>query len=134
MRGTLRHFGKGALFCAALFAALFATMQAGRLRAQQSPQPPPPGQYLAPNQLDDLTAPIALYPDPLLSQILVASTYPLELVQVSQWLQRNPGLSGAAVTLEERSWDLACCVHPLLDVYREGEKIDVAEVSCGGCG
>ncbi len=107
MRGTLRHFGKGALFCAALFAALFATMQAGRLRAQQSPQPPPPGQYLAPNQLDDLTAPIALYPDPLLSQILVASTYPLELVQVSQWLQRNPGLSGAAVTqaAQQQNWD-----------------------------
>ena len=43
-------------------------------------------------------APVALYPDPLLSQILVASTYPLELVQVSQWLQRNPGLNGPSLT------------------------------------
>lgn len=50
----------------------------------QSPQAPPPGQALAPEQLDGLVAPIALYPDPLLSQILVASTYPLELVQAWQ--------------------------------------------------
>jgi len=63
------------------------------LAAQQPPQLPPPGQALAPGQLDDLVAPIALYPDPLVSQILVASTYPLELVQASQWLQRNPGFT-----------------------------------------
>lgn len=73
------------------------------LPAQEAPPPqlPPPNQTLAPNQLDDLVAPIALYPDPLVSQILVASTYPLELVQAFQWLQRNPGLAGAAVTLVE---------------------------------
>jgi hypothetical protein len=53
---------------------------------------------LSPDQLDDLVAPVALYPDPLISQILVAATYPLELVQVSQWLQRNPGLAGADLT------------------------------------
>src|SRR3954463_10366285 len=41
------------------------------------------------DQLDSLVAPIALYPDPLLSQILVASTYPLEIVQLSQWMQKN---------------------------------------------
>jgi len=39
------------------------------------------------DQLDALVAPIALYPDPLLSQVLVASTYPLEIVQLHQWLQ-----------------------------------------------
>ena len=68
---------------------------------------PPPGQALAPNQLDDLVAPVALYPDPLVSQILVASTYPLELVQASQWLQRNPGLTGAALTqaAQQQNWD-----------------------------
>jgi hypothetical protein len=62
---------------------------------------------LASNQLDDLVAPIALYPDPLLSQILVASTYPLELVQAFQWLGRNPGLAGAALTqaAEQQNWD-----------------------------
>jgi hypothetical protein len=59
------------------------------------------------NQLDDLVAPIALYPDPLISQILVASTYPLEVVEAYQWLQRNPGISGPALTqaAESQNWD-----------------------------
>src|ERR1041384_790748 len=43
-------------------------------------------------QLDSLVAPIALYPDNLLSQTLVASTYPLEIIQLQQWLERNPAL------------------------------------------
>src|SRR5215471_21833707 len=66
-----------------------------------SPQPVPSGEPVAllnANQLDNLVAPIALYPDPLISQVLVASTYPLEIVEAYQWLQRNPGLSGAALT------------------------------------
>src|SRR5215510_14992095 len=45
------------------------------------------------DQLDSLVAPIALYPDNLLSQTLVASTYPLEIIQLQQWLERNPDLS-----------------------------------------
>src|SRR4051812_48756588 len=43
-------------------------------------------------QLDSLVAPIALYPDPLLAQTLVASTYPLELVQLQQWLEKHKNL------------------------------------------
>ena len=86
-RSYLSSFPMRAVFCAALLLALGGAL----LSAQQPPQLPPPGQALAPGQLDDLVAPIALYPDPLVSQILVASTYPLELVQASQWLQRNPG-------------------------------------------
>jgi hypothetical protein len=79
----------------------------GGLLANKLPDLPPPGQTLTPDQLDGLVAPVALYPDPLLSQILVASTYPLELVQVSQWLQRNPGLRGADLTqaAEQQNWD-----------------------------
>jgi hypothetical protein len=81
--------------------------------AQQPPAPaplpalPPPDQTLTPQQLDDLVAPIALYPDPLLGQVLVASTYPLEVVQAYQWLQRNPGLTGPALTqaAEQQNWD-----------------------------
>jgi hypothetical protein len=48
-----------------------------------------------------------LYPDPLLSQILVAATYPLQLVQASQWLQQNGGLSGPALTqaAQQQNWD-----------------------------
>src|SRR5436853_1353641 len=68
---------------------------------------------LSGGQLDGLVAPIALYPDPLISQILVAATYPLEVVEAYQWLQRlqrlqrNPGLSGPALTqaAQEQNWD-----------------------------
>jgi hypothetical protein len=41
------------------------------------------------DQLDSLVAPIALYPDPLLAQVLAASTYPLEIIQLQQWLTKN---------------------------------------------
>jgi hypothetical protein len=77
------------------------------LLAQNAPQAPPPDQTLTPDQLNDLVAPIALYPDPLLSQVLVASTYPLEVVQAYQWLQRNPGVTGAALTeaVQQQNWD-----------------------------
>jgi hypothetical protein len=71
-RFYLTSFPTWAVFCAALLLAPGGEL----LAAQQPPQLPPPGQVLAPNQLDDLVAPIALYPDPLVSQILVASTYP----------------------------------------------------------
>src|SRR3954447_2363983 len=47
---------------------------------------------LPPEQLDSLVAPVALYPDPLLSQTLVASTYPLEIIQLQQWLMQNKSL------------------------------------------
>src|SRR5436305_2847066 len=59
------------------------------------------------DQLDSLVAPIALYPDPLLAQVLAASTYPLELVQLQQWLMRNPGLKNAALTdaVARQPWD-----------------------------
>ena len=51
---------------------------------------PPPGQPIAPQQLDDLVAPIALYPDPLLGQVLAASTYPMEIAEADQWLRDHP--------------------------------------------
>src|ERR1039457_2581224 len=79
----------------------------GLFAQDQPPAPPPPGQELTPDQLNNLVAPIALYPDPLLSQVLVAATYPLELVQASQWLQRNPGLTGPDLTTaaQQQNWD-----------------------------
>ena len=42
-------------------------------------------------------APIALHPDPLLAQVLAASTYPLEIVQLQQWLAKNPALKDKAL-------------------------------------
>src|SRR5881628_2870303 len=59
------------------------------------------------NQLDSLVAPIALYPDPLLAQTLAASTYPLEIIQLQQWLLKNPGLKDKALAdaVAKQSWD-----------------------------
>src|SRR5688500_8016362 len=59
------------------------------------------------DKLDSLVAPVALYPDPLLAQILAASTYPLELMQLQQWLLRNPGLKDKALAdaVAKQPWD-----------------------------
>ncbi len=59
------------------------------------------------DQLDALVAPIALYPDSLLSQALVASTYPLEIIQLQQWLEKNKGLKDKALTdaAMKQDWD-----------------------------
>src|ERR1700751_265477 len=59
-----------------------------------APARPPNGQNvkLSPEQLDSLLAPIALYPDPLLAQVLAASTYPLEIVLLQRWLETNKNL------------------------------------------
>jgi hypothetical protein len=46
------------------------------------------------DQLDSLVAPLALYPDPLLAQVLAASTYPLEIIHLEQWLTKHPDLKG----------------------------------------
>jgi Protein of unknown function (DUF3300) len=58
-------------------------------------------------ELDQILAPIALYPDSLVSQILIASTYPLEVVQADRWAKQNPSLKGDPLTkaLEAQNWD-----------------------------
>lgn len=58
-------------------------------------------------ELDQMLAPVALYPDSLLSQVLMASTYPLEVVQAARWSRANPGLKGqdAVRAVEDREWD-----------------------------
>ncbi len=62
---------------------------------------------LAPQELDSLVAPIALYPDPLLAQTLAASTYPLEVVQLQQWMNNNKNLQGKALAdaVAKQPWD-----------------------------
>lgn len=58
-------------------------------------------------ELAQMLAPIALYPDALLSQVLMASTYPIEVVEADRWVRRNPGLRGDALddALLDRDWD-----------------------------
>ena len=58
-------------------------------------------------QIDQLLAPIALYPDSLLAQVLMASTYPLEIVQAARWVKANPSKTGKALedALQGQTWD-----------------------------
>src|SRR5213592_3775295 len=62
---------------------------------------------LPPEELASLVAPIALYPDPLLAQTLAASTYPLEVIQLQQWMDRNKNLQGNALAdaVAKQQWD-----------------------------
>jgi hypothetical protein len=78
------------------------------LPVQAAPQTTASQDALIPaDQLDSLVAPIALYPDPLLAQTLAASTYPLEIMQLRQWLTRNPNLKGKALAdaVARQPWD-----------------------------
>ena len=79
------------------------------LLASQASQPAADEQAasIPPEQLESLVAPIALYPDPLLSQTLVASTYPLEIIQLQQWLEKNKTLKDKALAdaVQKEPWD-----------------------------
>jgi len=68
---------------------------------------PPDKPAFKPEELEQVLAPIALYPDSLLTQMLMASTYPLEVVQADRWAKQNPTVKDAALTkaLESQSWD-----------------------------
>lgn len=65
------------------------------------------GSVFKPEELEQILAPVALYPDSLLSQVLMASTYPLEVVQAQRWAEANKTLSGDALAteLEKQTWD-----------------------------
>ena len=77
----------------------------------QPPTPSPPAQaqadLLKPEQLEALVAPIALYPDELLANVLAASTYPLEVVQADRWVKGNKNLKGEALkaAVDKQAWD-----------------------------
>src|SRR5688572_8066447 len=60
-----------------------------------------------PEELEQMLAPIALYPDSLLSQVLMASTYPLEIIQADRWAKANKEVKddAAAKALEAQPWD-----------------------------
>jgi hypothetical protein len=77
--------------------------------AQAAPPAAPSPVYKqgSPEHLQQLVAPIALYPDSLVAQILAASTFPEEVVEADRWLQAHPGLQGEALAQEvdQQSWD-----------------------------
>jgi len=85
---------------------------AGTYAVAQPPEPlpeqaPPPATLLSPEQLENLVAPVALYPDSLLGQVLAASTYPLEIVEAQQWGQQHPEVRGPALVdaARQQNWD-----------------------------
>jgi len=85
----------------------------GLVLAQAAQDAPPPAATeqeppkIPADQLDSLVAPIALYPDELLAQTLVAATYPLEIVQLEQWLAKNKDLKDKALAdaVAKQPWD-----------------------------
>jgi hypothetical protein len=66
-----------------------------------------PAAKIPADQLDALVAPIALFPDPMLAQTLAAATYPLEIIQLQQWLAKNKGLKDKALAdaVAKQPWD-----------------------------
>jgi hypothetical protein len=75
----------------------------------QAPSAPPEnsGEVLKSEQLEALVAPIALYPDTLLAQVLMASSYPLEVVQAERWAMEHKGLEGDRLKkeIQKQGWD-----------------------------
>jgi hypothetical protein len=90
-----------------LFFVVLLTPMAGLAQNQPPPDAAPKEQLLKPQQLDSLVAPIALYPDNLLSSVLIASTYPLDLVMADRWVKENKNLKGDQLKAEiqKQSWD-----------------------------
>jgi len=80
-----------------------ATALGGVARAQDAASP------FKPEEIEALVAPVALYPDDLLSQVLMASTYPLEVVQAARWVKANPNIKGEAAVkaVENQNWDVS---------------------------
>lgn len=102
LRLTLYFFLVGALFGLCLYPAF-----------GQTPTPATPAvattatTTYAPGQMEALAAPIALYPDQLLAKVMIASTYPMEVVEANRWRQQNKTLSGTALdsALASQTWD-----------------------------
>ncbi len=105
-RKSLRGIG---IWCAVLTStgAIQALAQApGQLAPGPADGVSQPAQVFSPEQLDNIVAPVTLYPDQLLGQVLAASTYPLELVAAQQWIQRA-NLQGVQLmdAARQQNWD-----------------------------
>jgi hypothetical protein len=116
------RWGKHILVSLLSFALLFATWpqplwaeQDAQAPAQAAPDPAqggqtdqaPPYAQQTPEQLQRLVAPIALYPDSLVAQILAASTFPEQVVEADRWVQANSDLKGDALgqAVDQQNWD-----------------------------
>jgi len=106
------RWGKPILVSLLLLPLLFAACPqnvSAHQDAQAPPQAPqgPPYQQQTPEQLQQLVAPIALYPDSLVAQILAASTFPEQVVEADRWVQAHPDLKDEALAqaVDQKPWD-----------------------------
>ncbi|MGB6428266.1 MAG: DUF3300 domain-containing protein, partial [Methyloceanibacter sp.] len=95
---------------ALLVAAMAAILSLPALAADDATSPDPSAsqqQLLGQGELDQLVAPIALYPDALLAQVLMAATYPLEVVQADRWAKANKSVTGDKLdeAMAKQDWD-----------------------------
>jgi hypothetical protein len=97
-----------AIAAAALTAFSFTAL-AQVVPAQPAPQvgaaADPSAPHYTDDQLDQLVSPIALYPDPLVAEILPAASFPVEVVAAQQWANQNPGQIGNDAAIQAQSWD-----------------------------
>ncbi len=106
------RLGKQILVSLLSLGLLFATWPQSLTAYQGAPPPQeagpaPPYVQQTPEQLQQLVAPIALYPDSLVAQILAASTFPEQVVEADRWLQEHQGLQGEALgrAVDQQPWD-----------------------------
>ncbi|HVB81113.1 MAG TPA: DUF3300 domain-containing protein [Candidatus Binataceae bacterium] len=117
---TLRRRGCSSLITCCLVTVLWTNGHSFSVAWAQGELPPPPEAVaslppeapetpapLSSDELDQMVAPIALYPDALVAQILAGSTYPTEVVEAARWQSANSGLSGAdlAAAVDSTNWD-----------------------------
>jgi hypothetical protein len=96
-----------AILCTIILAPGDSLAYASQSSAAPASQSNSQGVKVSPDQLDSLVAPIALYPDPLLAQVLAASTYPLEIVLLQRWVETNKNLKDKplADAVKKQPWD-----------------------------
>jgi hypothetical protein len=87
--------------------AFFALMPLAAMAQSNPPAASSNEQLLGRGELEALVAPIALYPDTLLAEVLMASTYPLEVVRANRWLSENRHLTGDQLksAVDRQGWD-----------------------------
>ena len=132
-RSPFRPRAVATIFLAACLAALpFANAQSPtpppKASAAPAQQPAAGGKTFSQQDLDELLAPIALYPDALLAQVLMASTYPLDVVEADRWVKANAKLKGKELedAAQKQDWDPAVKALAVLPqvLTMMSEKID----------
>ena len=100
----LLHHGMAVFLCGSF---VLASIENGLAVPTTTSQPEPKAVQQGPEQLRQLVAPIALYPDALVGEIMAAATYPNEVVAAEHWVEQHKGLTGDALAQEvnKQSWD-----------------------------